>query len=352
MSSNGPSTPPTPQVKALLDEIGIEERLHRPRERVMQWVAAVDAKLRGPTDAEEILAHVVDNGARSTVFYLEGILKLYRKKPYPELAGAFAEVKELEDVLGGLDGATAALDLATSHELPERIVAHFKKKKATSTARAREVLAAGWVGGDAPAPVLVDLVRTLAGLEWDDYDDDREHVRERIEDAIQDLRKAPLDMAELQGDFGVHELRRQLRWISIYARALEGAVVHARVKKPHPFYEKMLSSEVAASPFAVLPPPDRERDPVVIPSELHFANTDYVGRLGEIKDRGEEVEGIAHALLELGDAEELEDAEHQALELLGYPHDAVEMVHADAAAIWDEIQREDFLKALRKPFKR
>ena len=52
---SGPEAPPAPEVKALLDQYGIQERLGRPRERIVSWAAKAKAKPPKPSPATNAL---------------------------------------------------------------------------------------------------------------------------------------------------------------------------------------------------------------------------------------------------------------------------------------------------------
>jgi hypothetical protein len=81
-------------------------------------------------------------------------------------------------------------------------------------------------------------------------------------------------MYVLQGNHGLHELRRQLRWLPIFAVSLDGLVITSDEHNPVKEYRALASSAVAESPYARLPEPIREDRPIAISRSLFLAAID------------------------------------------------------------------------------
>src|SRR6187431_356801 len=116
--TRGRKAPPAPEVLAFMEQYGIAERLKRPRERVLTWLARVSAGFPQLDDPAALGDVLLRQDLRSTLFHLEGILRLYRRR-YPELEAAYQRVKALEDALGQLGGAGHLLELAQRLNLAE-----------------------------------------------------------------------------------------------------------------------------------------------------------------------------------------------------------------------------------------
>jgi hypothetical protein len=346
--------PPTEAVSALADQYGVSERMGRPRERILGWAAKIQDGLVGVDKPGELLDQVMGNNLRLQVFYLEGILKMYRKRYPDELKPFHARVKKLEDVMGYYSATMDHSEMAEEKGLPQKFKDHFKHKEVEARQMMLDLLEnEGWLPGGEEKnhiPFMQELVDTLDSIPWDDYEADKAFVKDEIGDEIKDLQKAPLNMDELQGDFGLHELRRQLRWIPIYATSLDGLVVHSPKENPVAFYEPLLRSEVANSKYAKLPEPTRETDPIVVPTSLYLANTKYITDVGSLKDRGEAIEAVEHALIEMGEHTSHKKARKEAMEILGLPKDANDQIHEEAHAFYDEMKDNDFFKAMRRSF--
>lgn len=349
-AGRGRKSPPAPEVAKALAHYGVHERLGRPRERVATWVARIHAQCEaGATTPQGQAEQLLAGDVRLTVFYLEGLLKLYRRE-YPALGSAFADVKALEDALGQASGARSALALLQDCPgVPAAARAWLQADADTKMAALVARVAADWMPDEqGRLPALARLVDTLAASEWQGYGKDRKTLVDELDRRLKKLEKADLDMGVLQGDTGVHELRRQLRWLPIYAVALDGVFTFAEERHPVRAYEPLLHDEVARSPYARLPSSEREDDPQPISRSLYLRNTQLISELGALKDEGERIEALAFALQGAGLAGDLHAATRDAQALLGLPPDAEATVFARAQAVYDEMRRVGFVRAWRE----
>lgn len=343
--------PPSEEVAAFLSHYGVGQRLGRPRERLVTWLARLQPAFVA-ADALTLADELHAKDVRLTVFYLEGLLKLYTSR-YPELAAPYDRVKALEDALGGMSAARSLTDLVKKLGLPDVTVVWCEIQAATMRERTAELLLKDWLpNGEGKIPLFVELLSTLTALDVEGYRRDRKTVIAEIRRRLAKLEETSLDMFELQGDRGLHELRRQLRWIPIYCVALDGLVVTDATSHPIKAYAELLSSEIAKSPYARLPDPVREDDPVKISLSLFLANTQFIAELGRLKDAGEVVEGVEHALLGSGVMRTSVDAHREALRLLGRSPEEQYAVHLLAEKLYKELRKRRFIKRLRADFKR
>lgn len=83
----------------------------------------------------------------------------------------------------------------------------------------------------------------------------------------------------------VHELRRELRWISIYATALNG-LVQLKGNKTRSDEKKYLTDEIVNSPFNKMPEKPKSSRYILFNKNSFFALSWLINELGEIKDEG------------------------------------------------------------------
>jgi hypothetical protein len=330
---------------------GVAERLGRPRERIVTWLARLQSAFNG-TDAVTLADALHAGDVRLTVFYLEGLLKLYVAR-YPELGSVFERVKALEDAMGAMGAARGLTELVKTLAVPPDTVAWCEQQQVTMRDRVAELLAKDWLPNyEGKVPLFAELLSTLGSLEFEGYRRDRKTVISEIRRRLGKLEDTSLDMFELQGNRGLHELRRQLRWIPIYCVALDGLVVTDPASHPIKAYAELLDSEIAKSPYARLPEPTREDKPVSISFSLFLANTHFISELGRLKDSGEMVEGVEHALLGSGVTRASIDAHNEALRLLRRSPEEQHAVHLLAENLYKELRKKRFFKRLRADFKR
>jgi hypothetical protein len=215
-----------------------------------------------------------------------------------------------------------------------------------------EQLKAHWLPlPDGTIPVFRAICTTLVALDFEGYTQDRRSLIREIRSWLQKVADTPLDMYVLQGNHGLHELRRQLRWLPILAVSLDGLVVTSAKRNPIKEYRALLTSEVADSPYARLPEPMREDKPIKISRSLFLAAIDLISRLGELKDAAEEVQGLEHALIGGGVARTSRAARVRALSLLGRTPEQELESHVRAERLYRGLRRNRFFKLLRSDFK-
>lgn len=344
--------PPAVEVSAFMSHYGIDSRLGRPRERILTWLARLQPVLQSTSDVEALTHEVLSKNLRATLFYLEGILKLYVRR-YPELTALYQRVKMLEDVLGGFDAAQALVQTVSKLDVAYDCTAWGEQQRELMRRRVTDELSKGWVvDGAGRVPVFDELIATLTQLDFDGYRKDRKTLIREIRRRLLELDKTSMDMFELQGNRGLHELRRQLRWVPIYCVALDGLIVTDSTYHPIKEYALFLEAEVAKSPYARLPEPTFEDKPVSISLSLFLANTHFISELGDLKDSGETVEGVEHALLGSGVVRTSVDAHREALRLLGRSPEEQFAIHVLAEKAYKELRKRRFFRRLRADFKR
>jgi hypothetical protein len=343
---------PAPEVLDFMAHYGITERLGRPRERLLTWLARLAPGLAGLAEPASATEAVLRQDLRSRLFYLEGILRLYRRRYEGALEGTYRATKALEDSLGAAGAALHLVELALRLGVPEPVLRWCETQASLAKSEVAEQLSRGWLPlPDGQIPMFRGLCATLAGLDFEDYARDRRSLRREIRSWLGKLADRPLDMYVLQGNHGLHELRRQLRWLPIIAVSLDGLIVTSDESNPIKEYRALLTSKVAESPYARLPPPTREHEPIAISRSLFLATTDLIAQLGELKDRGEELAGLEHALIGGGVAQTSRAASARALELLGRSPEQLRADQEQAERLYRGLRRNRFFKILRSEFK-
>ena len=105
------------------------------------------------------------------------------------------------------------------------------------------------------------------------------------------------------------------------------------------------------SKYSKLPASDRESDPLLFSHSLYLRNSQLIGELGGLKDEGEEIEGVAFALEGAHLAHDPAEAVAKAKNIMGLPQNADNNVFARSGEILDEMNRVDYIKAMRNEIK-
>lgn len=355
VQGSGPKGPARPEVANLLATYG-KERLGRPAERLARWGAIMHDRIATAASAHggdvgKVVDGMIDKDIRRQVFLLEGGLKFY-KKAYPELEPQLVKVKALEDVLGHVKGTSTMLALAKDKGAPKAVIDVLQHHADDARTRLETLVKQEWMPDESgQVPAIADLLNTFESVDWMSYKDDKSFVRKEFSRRLKKMGAVPYKMDELQGDVGVHELRRNLRWVPIYAEALDGLVQHDADNNPVKAYEPLLKEDISSSKYMNLPEADFEKKPVTVSKSLYAANMTLVGAFGALKDRGEEIEEIALAYKEAGLAPDYESAEHMALDLLGLDASEPATLRQEAGKLYQELSDNDLFKAMRKDYK-
>lgn len=233
---------------------------------------------------------------RTPIFMLEGLSKLYsafhNKKEFAKLKEKF---KALEDALGVVDYyASFQKEFAHDHKLPASIHLYFQQKTNANLLVMSKLLAKGnWLSGK----FLGSLTKQLDNLNWKEEREEKDFFKkyykkqvEKIEDFIKE-EKLPFTNIEEH----VHELRRKIRWLSIYPQALNGAVKLVETKPKLPRLQKYLIPEIVNSPFNNLQVLKKQTEFLEIDKEKFLALSYMIFQLGELKDKGLKINALKSA---------------------------------------------------------
>ncbi len=321
--------------------------VQRPLLRVLLHAQRLHDSLDGSVDA------LLKNDARTHLFMLQSLVRLYAPQAKTKAHDKrLTQVKELEDALGTCGYCDDMIAMATSARASPAVLQLLRGNATAARADAEVVLQAGWRIADGSSRRLKKLVEHFASLDTmsghiGDEDRDASFVRNQLRGHLRDVDEADYDMDDLEE--GIHELRRQLRWIPITLMALDGLVVLDAATDPIAELTALKRSASATSRFGVLPTSAREMHCIKWSQSLFLELSRTIDVLGAIKDRGQRIVGLAHALIDAeGDAPH--DAVAHAEALLSDRHGLVR-VQADARAVYATLRGLKLLKVSRRALK-
>lgn len=242
---------------------------------------------------------------RTPLFMLEGLARVACGTGGDEevFGEILRDVKVLEDVTGQVDFWWTVREKTASWGLPPEFVRHADDHHQAACGRM-----VGWLEARAwidhrylPAEGDVRLRvhrmgRALAAQSWPSPRKEARRIAEFFLDRVHATDKAvrALDLNDVE--HGLHELRRRLRWLSIYATALDGAVQLDAAAKAPKGWGRYLTPAVVNNPFNALPTGDGRVAPLRLPAPLFYALSWLIAELGAIKDRAQWTETVAHGL--------------------------------------------------------
>jgi hypothetical protein len=239
---------------------------------------------------------------------------------------------------------------ATDAKLPASIVTALNQDRDAQRAEYEDLVTA-YVKADGKgrSPLLEGVIRTLVDHQGDmrGYESDRQHALERLSKIMEKIATGSYDMTEPAT--GIHELRRNIRWLPIDIEALNGLVVLDDKLNPVEAYKPMLQTDLARSKFVNLPPPTREPEPLHVSKSLYTAMMDTVLKLGDIKDRYEPLMIIANLYVKQGLAPNVNAA--RALIAPKIDPGKTERDYQDAArVVYDAMKQNDLFGSMAREY--
>ena len=269
---------------------------------ITQLVRLLPCLEKAATASDPALA-LYQTPSRQWLFHIQALCRIYRKvqdkKPFKAIGET---VKALEDQLGSVDYWDGwCKDAAARKEFPAIVLATIQKHKAAELVKLKQVMDRGaWLADDIKP--IRSMLTELDKVEWRKPEKDRKKVAEFLAGELDEIdteyRDGEFDFHELEE--GVHEFRRQLRWISIYAQCLEGLIQVKPVAKPEKRFQPYLTDAVLKSRFNVLPAPKPGVAPIFFAAPHFYALSWLIFELGIIKDDGQKTEAMLAAANEAG----------------------------------------------------
>lgn len=276
------------------------------------------------------------NDARTTLFMLEGLSRIYAyiygNKLFTKLRDHF---KLLEDALGYIDYYDSfAREFKANPNTPITATAYLRTKMVEKKAAFQQILLKKkWIGKKNGR--LSKIRRKLRRLNWQSEKSDIRGLASFYHDSIAEIQVLALETAkgftELEDE--VHEMRRRLRWLSIYPRAMQGAIqLHDNPALAEQM-KQYLVPEIVNSPFNIMPEIGDNLYFLQHNKNNFFALSWMISELGKLKDEGLKIYALSEAL-EVTEDKDTSWATKLALELMQLPPDAMSgiLLRASAAA--------------------
>jgi hypothetical protein len=264
---------------------------------------------------------------------LESLSKMYaqfhNKAFFTELKERF---KEVEDALGAIDYyAEFIRQFHGDEKITEPTKKYLEEKTKEKITLFNDILMnGGWNSGR----TIKKINEGLNIAKWLDEQEEigniEKYYYKQIKKIHEFIQETTLNFDNVEDD--VHELRRKLRWLSIYPQALRGAVQLHEVKGSTEPLKKYLTEQIVASPFNQLPE-SKELIHHLFLEKNHFLALSWViFELGEIKDIGLKITALKDTFQEIYFLKD-EEAMKEAYLVLGEEYPKMESLLKDASVI-------------------
>ncbi len=229
------------------------------------------------------------NNARTVFFMLEGLARLYSGlTDYKGFEKIEKHAKQVEDALGSVDYYDGFAKEFGSEKGSLAKFAEFAHRRANEkTADLNQLLIdKKWAGPKAKR--IGKIKKRLKKAPWPDEKDEIKSIESFYRDSIKKIDKFAGNyeggFTELESQ--VHELRRKLRWLSIYPQALQGAIQLTVSSPGDPILAKYLTPEIVNSPFNKMPDRGNNAYVLLLDQERFYALSWMIAELGKLKDKG------------------------------------------------------------------
>ena len=242
------------------------------------------------------------NDARTPLFMLEALARLYtgvnKENKFIKLDAKF---KLLEDTLGAIDYYDVfAKEFIQNKKIPAEVTAYMQAQAREKTQQLNEILTEKkWLNENNDS--INKIRKKLSNADWKKEAADIKSIHHFYTDAINHIlvfvNKEDFHFENIETD--VHELRRKLRWLSIYPQALLGSVQLRKQKKYPAYLHKYMDKETVNSPFNKMPNAGTNKHFLLLSKDYLYSLSWLIAELGKIKDNGLRVIVIKEALQQI-----------------------------------------------------
>ena len=242
------------------------------------------------------------NNIRTTLFMLEGLAKLYSGIHNEKKIGKIKEhFKLLEDVFGAVDYYDAfAKEFILAKKVPANIISYLQAQAREKIQNANELLQEHkWLGADNRR--MRKIRQKLNEVDWMKDEREVKAINEFYGTAIYEIvefaKASKFKFTNVEAD--VHELRRKLRWLSIYPQAFRGCIQYSsKTNAPSKLLAKYLTKAITTSPYNVMPAAGDNAYFLLLEKNYFYALSWMIAELGNIKDSGLCIIAVKEALMQ------------------------------------------------------
>jgi hypothetical protein len=229
-----------------------------------------------------------ENGLRTPMFMLEATARVYEKVyDSKDLEKRKEQIKTVEDAIGAVDHYNAYVkELALNAKIKPEIIAYLNQQTEKKLVELNKILEdENWLNGK-----RIDKIKeTLNEIDWLSETEELSEIKKFYAKAItkidEFIKITTFDFDHVEDD--VHELRRRLRWLSIYPQALSGVFQYSKAEeKTDEHLQKYLTEEVLNSKFNIMPTSLSFEKPILINKNYFCSLSWIIAELGKLKDEG------------------------------------------------------------------
>lgn len=313
------------------------------QERFKIQLAKVGSLLNEAAIQENPAIWLYEHDLRTPAFMLESLARIYKnlhnKKTFTKLLEKF---KTLEDALGQIDYYVVfGKEFKQNKKISSAINQFFDHNANEHIALLNEELKDnGWLNGKQ----IKKINNKLNELEWLNEKQEAKAISKFYNTEIAKIQDFVLQTNFMFDDIEahVHELRRKLRWLSIYCQSLNGLVQLEEKTPVAKHLAKYLTPAIINSPYNKLPESKSLSRFIVLEKNNFFALSWMIAQLGTIKDNGLRVTILTEVFQEV-ESLSAENANKKAVQVLGNNYPQMQELLAEASKITKQYVSENNL---------
>jgi len=238
--------------------------------------------------AENPALIIFQENIRTPFFMLEALTRIYKKihekKIFTKLNSSF---KAIEDRLGAIDYYDGFYKEAIlKKNMPASVIDFLKEQKEEQLTLLNDLLKDdNWLGKKRKR--IRKILEKLDEVPWLSEIHDTIEVKKVYERYITSItekfKKNEIQFNTIEED--VHELRRELRWLSIYPQSLRG-LMQLKPGEGSAIANKYLTTEIVNSPYNIMPDGSKLLDHIFLNGNNFYALSWLISELGKLKDNG------------------------------------------------------------------
>lgn len=237
------------------------------------------------------------NNGRTPFFMLEALCRVYagihNPKRFEKLKTQF---KLIEDGIGAIDYHNSLLVAFEADKAIPADCAGYVRRNLEDALMGLNILLKeeGWLSGKR----VKKITQKLEDADWLKPEEEVAAItvfyKSAVAKIIDFVNKTRYLFDNVEED--VHELRRRLRWLSIYPQAMQGLFRFDTETAPPAHVKKYLTRDIVESPFNKLPEPGDDTSFILLNKNYFLALSWMIARLGELKDEGLLITGLTDAI--------------------------------------------------------
>ncbi|MEO5581297.1 MAG: hypothetical protein ABIR66_01285 [Saprospiraceae bacterium] len=225
---------------------------------------------------------------RTPLFMLEGLSRIYGNiKPSKKMKKLNERFKSLEDSVGVLDYyASFEKEFSENKNVGLKVNVFLQSKADQSLQTLNTILKDGnWLNG-----IRINKIRkSLKSYPWIENEKKemialKQSYQKEIKAIKSFASKTKFSFKNVEAD--LHEMRRRVRWLSIYPQALGGAIKLREMNSVKVVLKKYITPEVMNSPYNLLPEMPLLKEHILLDKNVFLSLSWIISALGKLKDQG------------------------------------------------------------------